>query len=496
MTLDGALSIASGSLANINRQLALVSHNVANANTPGYITETASQQSLTADGVGMGVVTGVATRNVDTALQANSIRQNSTVADLQTQQSTLATIDAALGTPGAGTDLPSLLGDLQNQFSSLLNSPDSQTQQAQVVSSAATLARGINSLSRAYGTARQAAQDDIGSAVATLNTSLSTIGSLSDQIVALKAQGGSTADLENQRDSAVQTLSQLVSVKVLQQPNGDVTIATGAGLILPTRGELGQVQTTPANLDAHASYPGGGIPGIMLGGVDVTSQLSGGRIGADVALRDQILPTFQGELDEFAQNVASRFDAQGLRLFTDASGGVPATSGTPPVQANYVGFASTIQVNQAVAATPSLVRDGTAAAATGLAGYTGVIQNVLQYTFGAEQAPGVPQPTSNIAGLGPTGNLSAPYAASPTLSGLASAVVGAQAQVSSNTSTQLDAEQAVQSTLNSKLASDGGVNMDTEMATMIQLQNAYGANARILAAVQTMWSQLVSAVQP
>ena len=37
--------------------------------------------------------------------------------------------------------------------------------------------------------------------------------------------------------------------------------------------------------------------------------------------------------------------------------------------------------------------------------------------------------------------------------------------------------------------------MDTEMATMIQLQNAYGANVRILAAVQSMWSQLVSAVQ-
>ena len=36
MTLDGALSIATGGLANINRQFGVISHNVANAGTPGY----------------------------------------------------------------------------------------------------------------------------------------------------------------------------------------------------------------------------------------------------------------------------------------------------------------------------------------------------------------------------------------------------------------------------------------------------------------------------
>ena len=30
---------------------------------------------------------------------------------------------------------------------------------------------------------------------------------------------------------------------------------------------------------------------------------------------------------------------------------------------------------------------------------------------------------------------------------------------------------------------------------MIQLQNAYGANAKVISAVQTMWTQLLEAVQ-
>ena len=37
--------------------------------------------------------------------------------------------------------------------------------------------------------------------------------------------------------------------------------------------------------------------------------------------------------------------------------------------------------------------------------------------------------------------------------------------------------------------------MDTEMSLMIQLQNDYGVNAKIIAAVQSMWTQLNNAVQ-
>src|ERR1700749_1097717 len=104
MNLDGALSIATGSLANINSQLALVSQNVANASTPGYAAEIATQRSVTADGDGLGVRTGLPIRNVNATLQSELYSQNATVAGLQIQQTALRAIDAAQGTPGQGTD--------------------------------------------------------------------------------------------------------------------------------------------------------------------------------------------------------------------------------------------------------------------------------------------------------------------------------------------------------------------------------------------------------
>ena len=231
----------------------------------------------------------------------------------------------------------------------------------------------------------------------------------------------------------------------------------------------------------------------MLGGVDVTKQLHGGQIGANITLRDTTLPTDQAELDEFAQNMANRFSANGLTLFTDPLGNVPTQSALPlPVQTNYVGFAATIQVDQAVQQTPSLVRDGNPQVnlpPTQYAGFADVINAVLNTTFGATPGLG-----TNTTGLGTAGTLSSPYSAPSTLVGLAATMTAAQAQDSASTSSQLSTEQAVQTTLSGKLSSQSGVNMDTEMSNMIALQNAYGANAKVIAAVQAMWTQLLNTV--
>jgi len=157
MSLNSALSIASGGLANISAQFALISQNVANASTPGYTVEVGNQQDVTAGGVALGVQTGPATLQIDQALQSSVTQQNAIVAT-GNHQTALQAIDGVLGTPGAGSDIGSLLGNLQNGFSTLLTDPSNQTQQSAVVSSAATLAQGINSLSAAYTAQRQAAR--------------------------------------------------------------------------------------------------------------------------------------------------------------------------------------------------------------------------------------------------------------------------------------------------------------------------------------------------
>ncbi len=506
MSLESALSIAAGSLANVNRGLAVVSQNVANANTAGYVREVANQESVTAAGQGMGVRSLPVTRAINTELQSDLFLQNATVAGLQVRQAALQAIDTVQGTVGSGADLSSLVGNLQDAFSSLGTSPDDTVRQTGVVTAATRLARQLNALSEAVTGQRQTAQNSIVDEVGTLNTALTSIGTISDQIMQLKAQGLSTADLENQRDAQMGTVSGLLSVRFQAQSNGDMLVMTTSGLMLPTRGG-DALSTSAANIGANATYPGG-IPAITLAGTDVTTQLSGGQIGANIALRDTTLPTDQAQLDEFAETLTTRFDAQGLTLFTDANGSVPVASG-PPAQAGYVGYAGTIQVNATVAATPSLVRDGTHAVAgsatgasafipntaAGPSGFQTMINRVLDYSFDDDVQEGVAQAAPATAGLGPLGTLSAGFAAPGDLAGFAVSVVGTQARTSAAASDSLTTEQAVATGLQTKLAATSAVSIDDEMTRMVQLQNLYGATAKIITSAQTMWNQTLDMVR-
>ena len=124
-----------------------------------------------------------------------------------------------------------------------------------------------------------------------------------------------------------------------------------------------------------------------------------------------------------------------------------------------------------------------------------LITRVLSYALGADAQAGVPQPPPATTGLGPAGNLSAPYAAQPDLASQATALVGAQSADAAGAQTALANAQSLQAALQTRLAAGSGVSIDTEMSTMIALQNAYGANAKVITAVQSMWNTLEQAVQ-
>jgi len=504
MNIFSALDIAASGILTVNNQLSVVANNIANQNTTAYATEVGNQSAIVAGGTGMGVVSTATTRDIDLSLQGAVFTQNASVASLATQNTALSAIDDVSGTTGAGNDLPSLLGNLQASFTTLSSTPDSGAAQSEVVSAASVLASGINNISGAVASQRQSAQDNIVANVSTLNRALATVGTLNAQIVLNQAMGLGTADLQNQRDISEQAISSLVDVKFVTSPNGAVQAITNSGLTLPTDGT--GLTTSATTITAASTYPSD-IPAIALDGTDVTGSLTGGSIGAAITLRDTTLPARQAELDEFSEQLATRFSAQGLDLFTDGAEGVPATGS--PTQTNYVGFAGSIEVNPAVSATVSLVRDGTqdvagsttgASAFTrnsaGTAGFTTLINRVLNYTFGGDVQSNVAQTTIPTSGLGPNGSDSVGYNPGESLSSFVSAFSSNDAAEVSNVSSQLTGETDTQTTLQNQLSSGSAVSVDAQMSDMVQLQNSYAANAKVLTTVEGLWTDLFDAVDP
>jgi flagellar hook-associated protein 1 FlgK len=504
MSLDLALQVARSGLAAVQRGLAQTAQNVANADTPGYTRKAAPQESMVAGGQPMGLRTTEARRDVDAALATQLDASRSAAAGAAAREELLAVVEAAHGTADGGGLADDLAG-LHEGMIALRAAPGDTGAQFTALEDARAVAGGLNRLSDAIGTARQRAQDGIAQEVVAANAALREIAGLTLKI---KAGGGGGAALEDQRDAAIARLSESIEVRAVRQPGGDLLLVARGGVVLPLDPDRDVLVAPGATVAPGASVVSGPLFGVSLNGTDITGQIGGGRLGEFIKLRDSTLPRFQAEADILAATVASRLDALGLRLFTDADGTVPDPA-QPYAGGPQTGFAGRIRINPAVDADPSLLRDGTHAVAGaaggpsaftpnppgGPAGFTALIDRVLDFGFGANAAPGVPWASIRTTGLGPDGTLASPFVAPPALEAYAARMSTAQtSDRASATAARTQAENLTK-VLEGKFDQRSGVDPDAEMATMVALQNAYAANARVLGTVQAMWDSLLSAVR-
>ena len=187
---------------------------------------------------------------------------------------------------------------------------------------------------------------------------------------------------------------------------------------------------------------------------------------------------------------------------------MPAAAGTPPVQAPYLGFSGIVTVNPAVVATPSLVRDGTQAVVgspggasaftpnpNNQAGFTGMITRVLDFALGAQVQAGVAQTPAAVTGLGASGTLAAPFGGAGTLGDYANSLTASQSADAGAAATTATDTGDTQTAMSTSLQNKIGVSMDSQLSLMVQLQNAYGANAKIISTIQSMFTALLNSVQ-
>ncbi len=512
MSLDAALGIANSGLMAVQRALAQASANVGNAQTAGYTAKTVAQQARVLDGQPAGVLTGQAQRAVDLAVVAQIGTSTSDQAAATLRERLLQGVEDAYGSV-SGVDSNSSLSDdintLRGAFITLQGNPADTGAQRNAITAAGAVAGDFNRVGQAVTKARQQAQDGMVQQVAAANAALRGIGGLNRQIQLAVVHGQSTADLEDQRDQAVQTLAASISVKVIRQSDGNMLVLSQGGAMLPTDPNRDALTITPATVGPNSYYgAGGSLPGVMLGGADVTRQMTGGALGSAIELRDTTLPRTQAEADSAAAQLAYRFDQEGLTLFTNPAGAVPDMT-QPYTTGGQLGFASAMQVNPAVAAAPSLVRDGTRAISTGgggvtnftpnapggPAGFTALLDNVVNYTFGTQAAAGTGWASMATTGLGPDGSLSSTINPAVTVQDYATTVASVHSAGRAAASTARDQAAGLLATLQQRFNTQSGVSVDNEMTVMIQLQQAYAANAKVVGAVQSMWDALLGTVQ-
>lgn len=320
--------------------------NIANVNTPGYtrrvidMAAVPPESNLTAGrGVDVVAVRSVRDLMIERRLQQEvpAERREAALADV------LGVVEVALGKPGESID--GALDRFFDAFANLSQSPSSSVARQEVLLQAESLAETFRDMAERLAVSYRDTNVQVASSAQDINDLATRIAKINETIARTGESAGGILTLQDEQSVLVRQLSEIVDIDVLQRADGgvDITIGNGRALVIGENGY--QVQASAV----------AGVNHIFAAGVDITSELSAGKIGGLIYARDVLLPGYQNDLDALAYEVAANVNAlHAAGVGGDGGTGRDLFTFTPAIVGS-AGAASAIAVNPVVAADGNLV---------------------------------------------------------------------------------------------------------------------------------------------
>jgi len=316
MSLGSALATAMSGLRANQAALAIVSSNVANAQTPGYITQRINQVEVPTGDNGASVsVTGV-NRELNQFIQTQLRSETSGGAYASQMASVLTQLQSVYGTPGQAGTLETAFSNFTAALQSLSTTSGSSSAQIAAATAAQSLAQQLNATTQGIQTLRSNAEQDLNISVGQANAALTQIAQINTQLQGLSSTDPTAATLMDQRDKAIDQLSQLMDIRVSTNNTNQATVYTTNGV------ELVGVQASTLSFNSQgtlnansqwnanpAKSSTGTISIKLANGATIdmiaTNSISSGQIAADLTLRDKTLVQAQAQVDQLAASMSS-----------------------------------------------------------------------------------------------------------------------------------------------------------------------------------------------
>jgi flagellar hook-associated protein 1 len=316
MSLGSALATAMAGLRANQAALSIVSSNIANAQTPGYVNQSVNQIETPTGDTGASVrVTGVS-RQLNQFIQTQLRSETAGGAYADQIASVLTQLQSIYGTPGDAGTLETAFSNFTSALQSLSTTSGSASAQISAVTAAQSLAQQLNATTQGIQTLRSNAEQDINISVGQANAAMTQIANINTQLQGLSPTDPTAATLMDQRDKAIDQLSQLMDIRVSTDSNNLTTIYTTNGV------ELVGVQASTLNFNSQGtlnansqwnSNPANSTVGTitikLANGANIdmiaTNSISSGQIAADLTLRDKTLVQAQAQIDQLAASMAS-----------------------------------------------------------------------------------------------------------------------------------------------------------------------------------------------
>ena len=273
-----------------------------------------NQQALAANGQLMGVDIASIQRVADQFLRQETLTAGGSASQYDTMAGLFTQLNGILGAPGDNQSLATGLNNLAASFATASQAPGSSSSYTALLNSLNSVASDISNVSGTITTLQGQIDGQVVNSISTTNGLIKNIFDLNQQIRNANAAGDTASALLDQRDVALNSLGQTMGIKVTEQADGAVSVATSDGVNL--------VSSTYATLSYAGGAQNGVYGNILIQDVSpvtghaigqasaLDSHLGAGSLKGLIQMRDQTLGGLAQSLGNFAQNVSQAFNAQ------------------------------------------------------------------------------------------------------------------------------------------------------------------------------------------
>ncbi|HEX5099458.1 MAG TPA: flagellar hook-associated protein FlgK [Polyangiaceae bacterium] len=454
MGLTQILSTALDGLNASQAGLTSTGQNITNVNTPGYARR---DLQLETRGQGLNGVNVAGLRRVaDTVIERRQYQAIGLSSAASERDAQLGALEAMFDDVG-GSGLSDALAAFYGAFSSLAANPSDPTARANVLARADALSGRISDTADGIASARGELLTKAQETTAEVNRKAQQIAQLNQQIVAARAQGQDTGNLEDQRAKVLLGLAPLVDVTVLTQGNGAVMVqASGATLVDEVSARTLAVDLSSNGDLRFTSQTVGGAP------TDVTRYLTGGKLAGIKEARDVDLAQVATKLDDIAYGIQTTVNAQHAAGFgLDGVG----SRNMFVVTTSSVGAARAMAVSSDVKGNPNAI------AAASTAGTTpGGSDNAVLLSRLALQ----------------------PAVGGRTVAQAYGDLVGDMGARKAGAADEVTLREGVANQMSAMRESASGVSLDEEMISLTKYQRAYEASTKLISTIDQLLEELLA----
>jgi flagellar hook-associated protein 1 FlgK len=294
--------------------LRVVSDNIANVNTAGYVRKTVSQSNLISNGMGVGVNIDAIKRATDRFLQSASLNAVSESSRAQALATAMDSAQNLFGDPSGDNSYFSTLDNILSSFSKAADDPSSTLLRTQALTRVDDFLSESGRITSSLSAMGKDTDNRISTDVDRVNELLKQINGLNADITRSQVAGADATGSENVQSGLIDELSTLMNIQVSKRGNGGVVVRSTEGLSLA--GDGAAVVSYQKSSTAT-----GFLQVIQANGTDtpVALKISSGELKGLIELRNTELPALTDQLGEFVSRAAEE-----LNRASNAASSVPA----------------------------------------------------------------------------------------------------------------------------------------------------------------------------